>query len=77
MHIISSLKVGVPVLKKLYNSKDDDVKVRALMGLCKCASAGGDDSSRQTMQEGSTLKLAQTCKKFLLDINRYSVDVRR
>uniref|UniRef100_A0A914S8L0 UNC-45/Cro1/She4 central domain-containing protein n=1 Tax=Parascaris equorum TaxID=6256 RepID=A0A914S8L0_PAREQ len=56
--------------------KDDNVKVRALMGLCKCASAGGDDASRQTMQEGSTLKLAQTCKKFLLDVNRYSVDVR-
>uniref|UniRef100_F1KS65 Protein unc-45 A n=1 Tax=Ascaris suum TaxID=6253 RepID=F1KS65_ASCSU len=71
------LKVGVPILRKLYNSEDDNVKVRALMGLCKCASAGGDDASRQTMQEGSTLKLAQTCKKFLLDINRYSVDVRR
>ncbi|VDM43851.1 unnamed protein product [Toxocara canis] len=71
------LKIGVPILRKLYNSENDSVKVRALVGLCKCASAGGDDSSRQTMQEGSTLKLAHTCKKFLLDISRYSVDVRR
>ncbi|VBB27322.1 unnamed protein product [Acanthocheilonema viteae] len=71
------LKFGIPVLRKLYDSKDDIVKVRALMGLCKCASAGGDDTAKQTMQEGSTLKLAQTCKKFLLDVNRYSVEVRR
>uniref|UniRef100_A0A0N5AQ81 Protein unc-45 homolog B n=1 Tax=Syphacia muris TaxID=451379 RepID=A0A0N5AQ81_9BILA len=70
------LKLGVPILRKLYESDDENVKVRALMGLCKCAAAGGDDSSRQTMQEGSTLKLAKTCKKFLLDINVYSVEVR-
>lgn len=67
----------MPILRKLYESKDENVKVRALMGLCKCASAGGDDSSRQTMQEGSTLKLARTCKSFLLDVNVYSVEVRR
>ncbi|VDO33014.1 unnamed protein product [Brugia timori] len=71
------LKFGIPVLRKLYDSKDDMVKVRALVGLCKCASAGGDDTAKQTMQEGSALKLAQTCKKFLLDVNRYSVEVRR
>ncbi|EJD75017.1 UNC-45 protein [Loa loa] len=71
------LKFGIPVLRKLYDSKDDMVKIRALVGLCKCASAGGDDTAKQTMQEGSTLKLAQTCKKFLLDVNRYSVEVRR
>lgn len=53
------------------------VKVKALVGLCKCASAGGDDTAKQTMQEGSALKLAQTCKKFLLDVSRYSVEVRR
>lgn len=29
------------------------------------------------MQEGSTLKLAQTCKRFMLDINKYSILVRR
>ncbi|VDN01183.1 unnamed protein product [Thelazia callipaeda] len=71
------LKFGISVLKKLYDSEDHAVKVRALMGLCKCASAGGDDVARQTMQEGSTLKLAQTCKKFLLDVDRYSIDIRR
>ncbi|KAM3728902.1 Protein unc-45 [Dirofilaria immitis] len=71
------LKFGIPVLRKLYDSKDDMVKVKALVGLCKCASAGGDDAAKQTMQEGSSLKLAQTCKKFLLNVNRYSKEVRR
>ena len=53
-------------------SKFDDFQ-----GLCKCASAGGDDTARATMKEGATLKLAHTCKKFLLDHENYSVDVRR
>lgn len=46
-------------------------------GLCKCASAGGDDCSKQTMQEGSSLNLANSCKKFLLNIQKYSVEVRK
>ncbi|CAJ0571281.1 unnamed protein product, partial [Mesorhabditis spiculigera] len=71
------LKVGVPILRKLYDSEDENVKVRALVGLCKCAAAGGDDISKQTMKEGASIKLAATCKKFLLDVDKYSVDVRR
>ncbi|GMT34769.1 hypothetical protein PFISCL1PPCAC_26066, partial [Pristionchus fissidentatus] len=71
------LKNGLPILRKLYDSDDANVKVRALVGLCKCASAGGDDLSKSTMQEGASLKLAQTCKKFLLDVNTFPVDVRR
>ncbi|WKY17126.1 hypothetical protein Q1695_001614 [Nippostrongylus brasiliensis] len=73
----SILKVGLPILRKLYDSEDENVKVRALVGLCKCAAAGGDDASRATMKEGAPLKLAQTCKKFLLDYEKYSTDVRR
>jgi len=71
------MKNGMPVLKRLFNSNDHNVKVRALVGLCKCAAAGGDDCSRLTMDEDAMLKLASVCKKFLLDINKYSVDVRR
>ncbi|GMR33986.1 hypothetical protein PMAYCL1PPCAC_04181 [Pristionchus mayeri] len=71
------LKNGLPILRKLYDSEDANVKVRALVGLCKCASAGGDDLAKSTMQEGASLKLAQTCKKFLLDVNTFPVDVRR
>ncbi|CAD6190352.1 unnamed protein product [Caenorhabditis auriculariae] len=71
------LKVGVPILRKLFESDDENVKVRALVGLCKCGAAGGDDISRATMKEEAVLKLASTCKKFLLDHKKYSVDVRK
>ncbi|KAF8383598.1 hypothetical protein PRIPAC_72740 [Pristionchus pacificus] len=73
----SMLKNGKPILYKLFNSEDPNVKVRALVGLCKCASAGGDDLAKSTMQEGASLKLAQYCKKFLLDVNTYPMEVRR
>jgi len=71
------LQCGLPVLRKLYESDDHSVKVRALMGLCKIASAGGDDAARATMKEEEVLKLAETCKHFLLSIEKYSVDIRR
>ncbi|CAJ0956400.1 unnamed protein product, partial [Mesorhabditis belari] len=71
------LKVGVPILRKLYDSEDENVRVRALVGLCKCAAAGGDDISKATMKEGAALKLASTCKKFLLETDKYSAEVRR
>ncbi|VDO40269.1 unnamed protein product [Haemonchus placei] len=73
----STLKIGLPTLRKLYGSDDDAVKVRALAGLCKCAAAGSDDTSRATMKEGTSLELARACKKFLLDDEEYSTDVRR
>ncbi|VDM55943.1 unnamed protein product [Angiostrongylus costaricensis] len=47
-----------------------------LKGLCKCAAAGGRNASRATMNEGASLKLARTCKEFLVDYSKYSVDVR-
>ncbi|CEF60967.1 Armadillo-like helical domain and Tetratricopeptide-like helical domain and Tetratricopeptide repeat-containing domain and Tetratricopeptide TPR2 repeat and Armadillo-type fold domain and Tetratricopeptide repeat and UNC-45/Ring assembly protein 3 family-containing protein [Strongyloides ratti] len=74
---VAILKIGTPVLKTLYESTDHTVKVRALMGLCKCAAAGGDDISKATMEESAILKLAKTCKKFLLSVDKYDVDIRR
>ncbi|CAI5445814.1 unnamed protein product [Caenorhabditis angaria] len=71
------LKVGIPILRALYESPDPNVKVRALVGLCKIGAAGGDDISKATMREEAVLNLARTCKKFLLDTNKYSVDIRR
>uniref|UniRef100_A0A8R1E4Q9 TPR_REGION domain-containing protein n=1 Tax=Caenorhabditis japonica TaxID=281687 RepID=A0A8R1E4Q9_CAEJA len=74
---LNMLKVGIPVLRALYNSEDPTVKVRALVGLCKIGAAGGDDISRATMKEEAVLNLAKTCKKFLLETDKYSVDIRR
>lgn len=58
---------GVDILKKLYKGNDDAVRVRALVGLCKIGSFGGDDASVRPFAEGSTKKLADACKKFLVN----------
>lgn len=57
---------GVDILKKLYNSKDDGIKVRALVGLCKLGSSGGDDASIRPFADGATTKLADACRRFLV-----------
>jgi hypothetical protein len=63
-----------PVLKKLYQSEDPNVRVRALVGLCKCASSAGDDCSRQPMDDESRMKLAAACRKYLIEkAHKYSV----
>lgn len=57
---------GLTILKNLYKSSSDAVRVRALVGLCKLGSSGGTDSTLKPFQEGSNLKLAEACRKFLL-----------
>uniref|UniRef100_A0A673MI89 UNC-45/Cro1/She4 central domain-containing protein n=1 Tax=Sinocyclocheilus rhinocerous TaxID=307959 RepID=A0A673MI89_9TELE len=57
---------GVALLKDLYKkSENDRIRVRALVGLCKLGSAGGTDFSMKQFAEGSTLKLAKQCRKWL------------
>uniref|UniRef100_A0A8C8HQ02 UNC-45/Cro1/She4 central domain-containing protein n=1 Tax=Oncorhynchus tshawytscha TaxID=74940 RepID=A0A8C8HQ02_ONCTS len=57
---------GVALLKDLYKkSENDQIRVRALVGLCKLGSAGGTDFSMKQFAEGSTLKLAKQCRKWL------------
>lgn len=71
---------GVDILKKLYNSKDDSIKVRALVGLCKLGSSGGLDASIRPFADGATLKLAEACRRFLIkpgkdkDIRKWAAD---
>lgn len=57
---------GINILKKLYQSKNDNIRVRALVGLCKLGSSGGNDASIKPFSEGSNLKLAEACRRFLL-----------
>ncbi|KAK5902486.1 hypothetical protein CesoFtcFv8_007732 [Champsocephalus esox] len=57
---------GVALLKDLYKkSENDRIRVRALVGLCKLGSAGGTDFSMKQFAEGSTLRLAKQCRKWL------------
>lgn len=71
---------GVDILKKLYHSKDDGVRVRALVGLCKLGSYGGLDASIRPFADGSTMKLAEACRRFLIkpgkdkDIRKWATD---
>lgn len=64
---------GVDILKSLYRSKDDGVKVRALVGLCKLGSYGGLDASIRPFADGSTMKLASACRQFLVKPGKQKV----
>lgn len=72
----SIVNKGVDILKKLYTCKNDAVRVRALVGLCKVGSFGGDDASIRPFADGSTKKLAEACKKFLVNPAKEN-DVRK
>lgn len=67
---------GVEILKKLYKSKNDNIRVRALVGLCKLGASGGSDASVKPFAEGSTLKLAEACRRFLLHPGK-DTDIRK
>lgn len=71
---------GVDILKKLYHSPDEGIRVRALVGLCKLGSSGGLDASIRPFAEGSTTKLAEACRRFLIkpgkdkDIRKFAAE---
>ncbi|PIC40960.1 hypothetical protein B9Z55_008541 [Caenorhabditis nigoni] len=57
---INMLKVGIPVLRALYDSEDPIVKGRAF------DAAGGDDISKATMKEEAVISLTKTYDSLLL-----------
>lgn len=61
---------GLPVLKQLYHSKDDRVRVRAMVGLCKLGASSGTNTP---FADGATLKLENTCRKFLVSKKKQSL----
>jgi len=58
---------GMDILKTLYKSKNDHIKVRALVGMCKLGSSGGHDASIRPLADGSSEKLAEACRRFLVN----------
>ncbi|CAK9296504.1 unnamed protein product [Gordionus sp. m RMFG-2023] len=68
---------GVPLLKKLYLSKNDEVRIRALLGICKLGASGGIDASLAPFEENSNRKIAEACKSFLCHPEDKSLDIRR
>lgn len=67
---------GINILKRLYQSKDDSIRVRALVGLCKLGSSGGSDASIRPFADGATSKLAEACRKFLVNPGK-DMDMRK
>ncbi|KAL1454070.1 hypothetical protein WDU94_010360 [Cyamophila willieti] len=74
--VSSIIKQGIDILKRLYMSKNENIRVRALVGLCKLGSIGGSDASIRPFADGSTRKLAEACRRFLVNPSRDS-DIRR
>ncbi|KAF7287644.1 hypothetical protein GWI33_005992 [Rhynchophorus ferrugineus] len=72
----SIVSQGTDILKKLYKAKNDHIRIRALVGLCKLGSYGGSDASVKPFAEGSTLKLAEACRRFLLHPGK-DTDIRK
>ena len=60
----------------MYKSKDDQIKVRALVGLCKLGASAGHDASLRPFAEGSTTKLAEACRRILINPGK-DRDLRR
>ncbi|XP_051848394.1 protein unc-45 homolog B isoform X2 [Antechinus flavipes] len=61
---------GVTLLKEIYKTtKNERIKIRTLVGLCKLGSAGGTDYGLRQFAEGSTEKLAKQCRKWLCNAN--------
>ena len=48
------------------DSKNVELKIRALVGLCKVGSSHGGDVSKKVFNDGSCVKLARQCRKFLM-----------
>jgi len=67
---------GLDILKSLYKSSNDHIKVRALVGLCKLGASGGSDASLRPFADGSSTKLAEACRRFLIKPGK-DTDLRR
>ncbi|XP_071629450.1 protein unc-45 homolog B-like [Temnothorax longispinosus] len=58
---------GVNILKKLCQSKDDSIRVRALLGLSKLSSSGDPDATIRPFADGVTKELAKACRRLLIN----------
>ena len=64
---------SLPILKELYHSADDRIKVRAMVGLCKLGASSGGNASGAPFAPGATLKLEKTCRRFLVSKKKSSL----
>ena len=67
---------GLDILKTLYKSTNDYLKVRGLVGLCKLGASGGSEAALRPFADGSSTKLTEACRRFLVNPEKDS-DLRR
>jgi len=69
-HCKKIMEPGVPMMKKLFTSDDDRIKIRALVGLCKLGSVGGWNINARTFSTEALLKLLDACRGFLASLEK-------
>ncbi|CAD5124204.1 DgyrCDS12504 [Dimorphilus gyrociliatus] len=70
------IEQAAPILRKLYEHRNENIRVRALVGLCKLSSFGGSDASIKAFSDGSQYEFADECRGFLKNPSK-DVDLRR
>jgi hypothetical protein len=68
---------GFEIMKQLYKSKDDSIRVRALVGLCRLSSTGGGSISDRALAEGSTLRLYKAARQYLIQKEKKDMELRK
>ncbi|XP_071629446.1 protein unc-45 homolog B-like [Temnothorax longispinosus] len=56
---------GLNILKKLCKSKDDSVRVRALVAFCKMGNSGDSDVTIRPFADGAAKKLVKACSRLV------------
>ena len=57
---------GMSVLKNLYKSSNEDLQVRALVGMCKVGSTGAGDINAKVYKKDTILKLYKSARSYLV-----------
>ncbi|KAI0982919.1 hypothetical protein GJ496_003778 [Pomphorhynchus laevis] len=60
------LSQGHNILKKLFLSPNENIQIRALLGLCKLSASKGSDFTKKTLSPKRMEKLESTCVRLLL-----------
>ena len=65
--VTAKINQGLDIIKTLYKSTNDHIKVRALAGACKLGASGGSDAALRPFADGSSTNLDEVCSRFLVN----------
>ena len=65
--VTAKINQGLDIIKTLYKSTNDHIKVRALAGPCKLGASGGSDPALRPFADGSSTNLAEVFSRFLVN----------